>query len=164
MIKQQIQQKTVPNNKNQNEFIKEVRDNKVTYLMAVPGIIFLILFCYIPYYYLVVAFKDFNLRDGVLGSPWVGLDNFKFFFSAGGKGYETTRNTLLLNTYFIIFNLLAQVGLAIFVSEIKNKHFKSITQSFYFFPYFLSWVVIGEIIYNLFSSDYGAINNILSSL
>ena len=54
--------------------------------------------------------------------------------------------------------------MAIFVNEIKNKYFKSITQSFYFFPYFLSWVVIGEIIYNLFSSDYGAINNILSNV
>ena len=147
-----------------NGFIKEIRTNKLTYSMAVPGIIFLIFFCYIPYYYMVVAFKDFNLRDGVFGSPWVGLENFKFFFSAGGKAFETTRNTLLLNSYFIIFNLIAQVGLAIFVNEIKNKLFKNITQSFYFFPYFLSWVVIGEIIYNLFSSDYGAVNNILSGI
>ena len=136
----------------------------MTYSMAIPGIVFLILFCYIPYYYLVVAFKDFNLRDGVLGSPWVGFENFKFFFSSGGKGYETTRNTLLLNTYIIIASLIAQVGLAIFVNEIKSKYFKNITQSFYFFPYFLSWVVIGEIIYNLFSSDYGAINNMLPFL
>lgn len=145
-------------------FLSEIKNNKITYSMAIPGIIFLILLCYIPYFYLVVAFKDFNLRDGVFASPWVGFDNFKFFFSAGGKAYETTRNTLLLNTYFIIANLIAQVGLAIFVNEIKNKLFKSITQSFYFLPFFLSWVVIGEIIYNLFSSDYGAVNNVLQGL
>lgn len=142
-------------------FLDEIRQNRIIYSMAVPGIIFLIIFCYIPYYYLVVAFQDFNLRDGILKSPWIGFDNFKFFFSAGGYALRTTLNTLILNTAIIVTNLIAQVSLAVFVNEIKNKYFKSITQSLYFFPYFLSWVVIGEIIYNMFSSDYGAINNIL---
>jgi putative aldouronate transport system permease protein len=146
----------------EKSFLEEIKENRVYYLMALPGIAFLILFCYIPYYYLVVAFQDFNLRDGIAGSPWVGLDNFRFFFSAGGYAFRTTFNTLFLNILFITTNLVAQVSLAVFVNEIKNKYFKSITQSFYFFPFFLSWVVIGEIIYNVFSSDYGAMNNILS--
>jgi multiple sugar transport system permease protein/putative aldouronate transport system permease protein len=147
---------------NKKTFFNEVKENKIIYAMAVPGILFLIVFCYIPYYYLVVAFQDFNLRDGILKSPWIGFDNFKFFFSAGGYAARTTFNTLIINTAIIITNLIAQVTLSLFVNEIKNKYFKSITQSLYFFPYFLSWVVIGEIIYNLFSSDYGAINNILT--
>lgn len=147
-------------------FLSEIASNKITYAMAIPGILFLICFCYIPYYYMLVAFKDFNLRDGLLGSPWVGLNNFKFFFSGGiqGKAFQTTVNTLLINTYIIIASLIAQVGLAILVNEIKNKAFKAITQSLYFFPFFLSWVVIGQIIYNLFSSDYGTINGILNTL
>jgi multiple sugar transport system permease protein/putative aldouronate transport system permease protein len=147
---------------NKKTFFNEVKENKIIYAMAVPGILFLIVFCYIPYYYLVVAFQDFNLRDGILKSPWIGFDNFKFFFSAGGYAARITFNTLIINTAIIITNLIAQVTLSLFVNEIKNKYFKSITQSLYFFPYFLSWVVIGEIIYNLFSSDYGAINNILT--
>ena len=80
MAAQQIRRKKI-----QNQFIKEIGRNKTSYSMALPGMIFLILFCYIPYYYLVVAFKDFNLMEGVLGSPWVGLENFKFFFPQGGR-------------------------------------------------------------------------------
>ena len=159
-----LQGKSKPKWLQKKSFLGEIIENRIFYGMALPGVIFLILFCYIPYYYLLVAFKDFNLRAGVWASPWVGIDNFRFFFSSAGDAWRVTSNTLLLNVYFILSGLIAQVGLAIFVNEIKNKVFKNVTQTMYFFPYFLSWVVIGEIVYNMFSSDYGSVNHVLTTL
>jgi putative aldouronate transport system permease protein len=159
----QMELKIIRPMKRRDYIIKELMDNKLIYLMALPGIIVLFLFCYIPFSYIIVAFKSFNILDGVFGSPWVGLDNFRFFFSSG-KALQITFNTVYLNLLFIAVDLVIQVSIAVLVNEIRNKYFKSISQSFFFFPYFLSWVVIGEIIYNLFSSDLGAINNFLTTI
>ena len=145
-------------------FAKEMRVNRLMYLMSLPGIIYLVLFCYLPMVFIVVAFKEFNVRDGLLGSPWVGLKNFEFFFSGASKVWQTTFNTLLLNLMFIFTDLIIQIGIALLFNEIRNKRFKKVAQSTMFFPYFLSWVVIGAIIYNLFSNDFGAINGILRSM
>lgn len=146
-----------------NTVLREFADNRVYYAMAIPGLICLFLFCYIPYYYLMAAFKDFNLVEGLSKSPWVGLKNFIYFFTAG-DAINITANTLILNAYFIVAGLISSVTLAILVNEIPSKRFRKVTQTMYFFPYFLSWVVIGEIIYNIFSSDYGVLNNMLVSL
>lgn len=154
---------TVRPKKKRNFIIKELSDNKLVYLMALPGILVLFLFCYLPFSYIVIAFKSFNIQDGVFGSPWVGFDNFKFFFTSG-KAMQVTFNTVYLNLLFIFVDLIVQVSIAIFINEIRNKYFKTISQSIMFFPYFLSWVVIGEIIYSLFSSDRGAINGMLSTI
>jgi putative aldouronate transport system permease protein len=151
-------------NKKSRTFLQEIVENRLVYFMALPGLIILFLFCYLPFMYIVVAFKDFNIVDGIFNSPWVGLDNFKFFFSTGRKAFQITFNTVYLNSLFIGANLILQVGFAVLINELKNKFFKRITQSIFFFPYFLSWVVIGEIIYGLFSSDVGAVNSILNSI
>lgn len=150
--------------KKQDSFRKEIRNNRLMYLMSLPGILYLILFCYLPMVFIVIAFKEFNVRDGLFGSPWVGFKNFEFFFSGASKVWQTTYNTVVLNVLFIVTDLIFQMGIAILFNEIHNKYFKKVTQSIYFFPYFLSWVVIGAIIYNLFASDYGAINGMLKTL
>ena len=149
--------------KRKQSVLKEILKNRSYYIMALPGILALICFAYIPYYYMQVAFKDFNFVDGLAKSPWVGFKNFKYFFESG-DALKVTGNTLILNTYFMVAGLISSVALAIFVNEIPGKKFRKITQTMYFFPYFLSWVIIGEIIYNIFSSDFGVMNNILSSL
>lgn len=146
-----------------NSILRELTDNRVYYAMAMPGLICLVCFCYIPYYFLQAAFKDFNLVEGLAKSPWVGLKNFVYFFTAG-DAFNITANTLILNLYFLVAGTISAVALAILVNEIPSKRFRKITQTMYFFPYFLSWVVIGEIIYNIFSSDYGVLNNVLVSL
>jgi len=150
--------------KKKNFIIKELNDNKLLYLMALPGIIAIFVFNYIPFSYIVIAFKNYNFQDGIFGSPWVGFDNFRFFFGAGGKALQVTFNTVYLNLLFILFDLITQVGMAILINEVKNKYFKSISQSILFFPYFLSWVIVGEIVYSLFASDIGVINGILTSI
>lgn len=132
--------------------------------MSIPGIIYLFLFCYLPMMYIIIAFKDYNVQDGIFGSPWVGFRNFEFFFSMGSKAWQSTYNTFVLNILFIVFDLIFQISVAILINEVKNKYFKNVTQSIFFFPYFLSWVVIGAIVYNLLSGEYGAINGVLGLL
>lgn len=144
-------------------FWKEITKNRTLYLMTLPAIIALFLFCYLPFAGITIAFQDYNNQDGIFGSPFVGFENFKFFFTTK-RAWEVTANTLILNTFFIITSLIFQIGFAILINEIGNKYFKKITQSLMFFPYFLSWVVIGSILYSLFSSHTGLINNVLKQL
>ncbi len=146
------------------EFIREMKRNKGLYLMCVPALIVLIMFCYIPFAGTWMAFTDFNVVDGIFGSPFVGLDNFKYFFSKSSMGWRVTYNTLFINFFGIILGLIIPVGIAVFFNEIRSKVFKKLTQSFMFFPYFLSWVVVGAIIYGFFSSDVGVINHFLRSI
>ena len=147
-----------------NKFLYEIAKNKVLYLMSAPGVIFLLLFCYVPMGFIIIVFKQYNVHDGIFGSPWIGLKNFQFFFSSASKVWQTTYNTIIINASFIISDLIFQISIAILLNEIRNKYFKKLSQTLLFFPFFLSWVVIGSIIYNMFSNDYGAINSTLKSL
>ena len=133
------------------------------YLMALPGIIVMLLFNYIPMTGLVVVFKNYNARDGIYGSPWVGLQNFKFFFKTPASAIRATANTIILNFMFIVAGTVMAIMLALFLNEVKNRVFKKTSQSIVFLPYFLSWVVIGSILYALLS-DKGSINTMLQSL
>lgn len=141
-------------------FIEEMQHNGLLYLMCVPGILLLLFLSYIPFGGIWMAFTDFNVVDGIFGSPYVGLNNFKFFFG-GDMAATVIYNTLFINTWGIILGLVIPISLAILLNEIKGKVFKKVTQSMMFFPYFLSWVVVGAIIYGLFASDIGTINGII---
>jgi len=141
-------------------FLYKVKKNKTLLLMLLPAVLFFFIFSYIPIAGIVVAFKSYNFRGGIFGSPWVGLDNFKFFFMSG-QAFIVTRNTVLYNLAFIVVNTVLQITMAIFLSEIKNKYFKKITQSLMFLPYFISWVIVGVISYNIFNFEHGTFNSIL---
>ncbi len=144
-------------------FLKKLYKNKTLLLMILPAVIFFLIFCYVPMIGVIIAFKNFDYSAGVLGSPWVGLDNFKFLFFTG-KIFEVTRNTVLYNLAFIIINNILEICLAIMLAELTGKRFKKITQSLTFLPYFLSWVVVGAIVYNMFNYESGLMNGILKSL
>lgn len=146
------------------EFLREIKRNKGLYLMCMPALIVLVMFCYIPFAGTWMAFTDFNVMDGIFGSKFVGLNNFKYFFSEGSMGWKVTYNTLFINFFGIILGLIVPISISIFFNEIRSELFKKLTQSFMFFPYFLSWVVVGTIIYGFFSTDVGVINNMLRSL
>lgn len=140
-------------------FLYKVKKNKTLLLMLLPAVLFFLLFNYIPIAGIVVAFKCYNFKGGIFGSPWVGFDNFKFFFMSG-QAFIVTRNTVLYNLAFIIVNTVLQITMAIFLSEIKNKYFKKITQSLMFLPYFVSWVIVGVISYNIFNFEHGTLNSL----
>lgn len=113
-------------------------------VLAVPGIIWLIIFCYLPMGGLIIAFKDFNYRDGILGSPWVGLQNFQYLFQSM-DAYRIIRNTFLYNLMFIIVGTIVAVLVALLLDSLRSKMHLKIFQTCYFLPYFLSWVVVGFI-------------------
>lgn len=110
-------------------------------LLAIPAVIFFAVFSYAPLAGLVVAFKDFNVRDGVLGSPWNGLDNFRFFFESGNAA-RIIGNTIFLNVLFIVATMATAVILAIAINEIRHRTLRRFLQSSVFLPYFISPIVI----------------------
>lgn len=132
-------------------------------VMILPVLIHFILFSYIPMGGIVIAFKKYNFKDGIWGSPWNGLKNFKFFFSSG-EAWRVTRNTFLYNIAFMVCSTFVNVVVAIALSEIKNKYFKKISQSVMLLPHFISWVVVSAITYALIGMQTGVINNIIANL
>lgn len=144
-------------------FGNEIKRNKVLLIMLIPALIYFIVFSYVPMVGTILAFKNYNFRDGIFGSPWVGFDNFKYFFLSG-QAFIVTRNTILYNTAFIIVNTVLQMGMAILISEVAKKWFKKIAQTAMFLPYFISWVVVGVIAYNLLNVESGTINAFLAKI
>ena len=116
---------------------KRIVKNRTLLLMLLPAIAFVVLFSYLPMAGIVLAFKNYRYADGILRSPWVGIDNFKFLF-VSSKIWSLTRNTLLYNIAFIFFGMIFEVGFAIILSELSNKIFKKFAQGFMFLPYFIS--------------------------
>lgn len=146
-------------------FKKEMKRNWQLYVMCIPGLLWMILFNFIPMPGLWMAFTKYNVRDGIFGSKFVGLDNFDYFFTApSGQGMRSVYNTLYLNAWGLVLGLIIPVAIAILFNEIQGKMFKKLTQSFMFFPYFLSWVVVGALIYGLFATDNGLVNHALRML
>ena len=129
-------------------------------LMLLPAVIYTLIFAYYPMTGIVMAFKKYNYRGGIWGSPWNGLENFRFFFLSGQAGI-VIRNTVLYNLMFILVGTVVQIAVAVFLTEIHNKHFRKISQSMMFLPYFISWVIVGVMAFNIFSSDYGFLNRII---
>ncbi len=137
--------------------------NRVLFLMLLPAVVYFIIFAYIPMTGMVLAFKNYNYIDGIYKSPWNGLKNFKFLFN-GGKIFQVAINTFAYNIVFIAVNQTFQVVTAILLTEIGSKRFRKLSQSAIFLPYFISWVIVGGFIYNLFNYEYGSVNNFLQAL
>lgn len=132
---------------------RELRHHGVLYLMCVPALALLVMFCYIPMGGTWMAFTRFNPVDGIFGSPYVGLDNFRYFFQ-NPQVWRVIGNTLVINLFGLLLGTSVPITIAICMNEVKNKPFKRISQSAMFFPYFLSWVVIGAIMYSFFTSNF----------
>ena len=107
---------------------------------------------------LVLAFKKYNVRDGIFGSPWIGLQNFEFLF-ATKDAWIITRNTILYNLAFIIAGTVSAIGLAVFLNDIVSKKRKKVYQTLVLLPYMISMVVVAYLANAFLSSDTGFINN-----
>lgn len=150
-----------------SKFFSNLWRYKALIIMAIPGMIWMIFFFYIPVFANVVAFKDFHISpDGFLTSlresAWVGFDNFKFLFSSN-EAYLITKNTVLYNLAFISLNLIISVFFAIVMSELRNKRLVKVYQTMSLLPYFLSWVIIGYFVYAFLSPDKGIFNQWIQS-
>ncbi|GIP28320.1 sugar ABC transporter permease [Paenibacillus sp. J23TS9] len=144
-------------------FFNELVKNKVLFLMILPALLFFIVFSYIPMVGIYYAFTNFSFDGGLFGSPFVGLQNFKFLFESGAL-YNLTKNTVLYNLAFIFVGNILQLVCAVFLSEMAGKYFKKATQSIMFLPFFISFVLIGAFVYNLFNFETGAVNTLLREL
>jgi putative aldouronate transport system permease protein len=131
--------------------------------MLIPGVLYTLLFAYIPMCGIILAFKKYTYAGGIFGSQWIGLKNFEFFFKSG-RAFLVTRNTVLYNLLFIAFNMVLQMSVAILLTEIKGSKFKKISQSLMFLPYFISWVVVSVIAFNILSYDFGFMNSLLAKM
>lgn len=144
-------------------FFQKVKRYKTLMLMCTPAILFFLAFSYAPMPGIWVAFVKYNYRDGIFGSKFVGLNNFKFLWDSG-KLLDLTKNTILYNLAFIILGNLLAVFMAILLNELRCKWFKKVSQTMMFLPYFISQVLVGILVYNLLNYDYGYVNGLLTSL
>ena len=142
---------------------KVFRKHWLLLLMLLPAVAYVLLFCYVPMSGLVLAFEKYQYRGGIYHSPWIGLQNFKAIL-IDGKLPGVTRNTILYNIAFIFLGVVFEMGSAILINELRNKYFKKVAQSFMFLPYFISWVVAGAIMYNIFNYERGIWNSIATTL
>ena len=118
--------------------------------------------CYLPTLGVYYAFTSFNFRDGLWASPFVGWKNFEFL--AGADLFKLTRNTILYNIVFILLGNILQIFFAILVSQVTVKWFKKTSQTLMFMPYFVSFVILKVLVYNIFEYEYGLVNNIITSM
>ena len=144
-------------------FVYEIRKNRYLYLLALPGLLFLLLFAYMPMLGHLLAFQRYRLADGLFGSEWIGFQNFEFFFQ-GNDWLRVTWNTVFLNGLFLVFGLGTAVVLAILLNEVTGKWFKKTAQSIVFLPYFISWLVVSMMVQTMFSSTEGMMNQALTAL
>ena len=126
-------------------------------VMTIPGILFLLVFNYLPLPGLILAFKNYRYDLGILGSHWIGFKNFEFFFKSTFASM-VTRNTLGYNLVFITSTLIGSLMVALLLNEVKSRKGIKFYQTVFFFPYFLAWPVIAFMTFALFNMDLGLLN------
>ena len=133
------------------------------YLFLIIPVLQVVIFNYLPMYGIVIAFKDFKLKRGILGSDWVGLKHFERIFSEK-QFYRVLGNTLRLSILGTVVTFPATIIFALMMNEVRHQKFKRVTQTITYLPHFLSWVVVGNFVYQLFSPSYGVVNSVLVKL
>jgi putative aldouronate transport system permease protein len=132
--------------------LKAFKRHKYHFLLLLPGLIYFIVFQYWPMIGITIAFKDFRLLEGIMGSPWAGLNWFRILFESPDF-YVAFRNTLIISCYKLLVNFPAPIVLALLLNEVRHAAFKRIVQTVVYFPHFLSWVILGGILFSLFSAN-----------
>jgi len=132
---------------------------KYIYLMLLPLFIWFAVFCYRPMYGIIMAFKDYKARLGILGSPWYGLKHFERIFTTP-DAMRAIWNTVTISIGRLLFEFPMGILLALMITEMPGRRIKRVYQTVYTFPHFLSWIIVASIIMNFLSSN-GAINQVL---
>jgi putative aldouronate transport system permease protein len=137
-----------------------VRRDKFLYLFLFPGLVYFMLFQYLPMLGLVISFQDYSLFRGISGSEWVGLKHYKTLLQYP-EFWQILRNTLIISLYRIVFFFPVPIILSIMLNEIRLQLFKRSVQTIVYLPHFLSWVVVAGISYAFLSTQGGVINSML---
>lgn len=133
------------------------------YALLVPGLLYFLVFKYVPLWGLVISFQDYNPFGGVLDSEWVGFKHFKALFTYPDF-WEILRNTLLISFYNLIFFFPAPIILALLLNEIRKQYFKRFVQTVIYLPHFLSWVVVVGMTVLILGTQDGLVNQLLVKL
>ena len=143
-------------------FIVEFKRNWALFLFLIPVTVYLLINNYLPMAGIYFAFTQFNFRDGLFASPFIGFKNFEFLLLA--DLWRLTRNTVLYNIVFIGIGNILQVFFAILISRAANKYYKKISQTLIFMPYFVSFVILSVMVYNILNYEVGVINSAIVSV
>ncbi|MCE4048627.1 sugar ABC transporter permease [Bacillus sp. Au-Bac7] len=140
-----------------------IKTNKLLYLMIFPGVLYFLIFKYLPMAGLIIAFQDYQPYLGILESPWVGLKHFIRLFTEP-TFFMLLNNTLILFALNIVIFFPLPIILSLMLNEVKNKYFKSGIQTLIYIPHFMSWVIIVSITYVFLNVDGGVINELLATM
>lgn len=140
------------------------RKHKMLYVFMLPGLLYYVIFKYVPMYGVIIAFQDYSMGRGIWDSPFVGLKHFAAFFLETPDAWKLVRNTVLLNAYDLLFHFPAPIVLALLFHELKSGVFRRIVQTISYMPHFLSTVVIAGILVIFLSPSTGIVNVLLKSV
>lgn len=141
---------------------QEIWKNRWFYLFLLPAVVIMFLFCYKPMYGIIIAFKDYKPRRGIMGSEWVGWANFKRMFNYANFG-QLMYNTLFISLLKLVVGMFCTLALALLFNELRNLRFKRVVQSVSYLPHFISWVILGGLIRELFSPTRGVVNEVIKA-
>ncbi|MFC4386347.1 ABC transporter permease [Gracilibacillus marinus] len=148
---------------NRSETWKKVKKNKLIYLMILPGILYFIVYKYLPMYGLIISFQDYKPYKGIMGSEWVGLEHFARLFSSS-EFWMIFKNTLILFGLQVFIFFPIPIILSLMLNEVRHSFFKRSVQTLVYIPHFMSWVVIVSISYVMLTLDGGIVNSIIDAL
>ncbi|GIN70612.1 sugar ABC transporter permease [Bacillus sp. J14TS2] len=144
----------------QNRYIKSIKKNWDLYLLALPVILYFLIFKYFPMYGVQIAFKDFIASSGITGSPWIGFEHFKRFFDSY-YFWRLIKNTLLIGLYQLVVGFPIPIILALLINEVRQKHSRKFVQTVTYAPHFLSTVVLVGMLVLFLSPDKGIVNHFI---
>jgi ABC-type polysaccharide transport system, permease component len=162
MQQQMIESKHIFRNGTKSNKFRVFRDNLELSVLALPAVLYFFIWSYLPMAGLVIAFKDYRYDKGIFGSDWIGLANFKFFFTSQDL-WRITRNTVCYASVFIIIEIISAAAIALLMFELKRK-FVNIYQTIIILPRFMSWVIVGYISYAFLNPVQGFFNQILLNI
>lgn len=165
LVKEKVENSSkVVNKKGNSRKKSKFKSNLGLLILTIPGLVWFLVFAYLPMFGVLVAFKDWRIHGGffesLFQSEWVWFDNFKFLFQST-DAWLITKNTVMYNAVFIVMGVILPVTLAILLKEVFNKKLSKFYQTSMFLPYFLSWVVVSYCVYSFLSPDKGFLNEIL---
>ena len=143
--------------------MRDLKRTKGKYLMILPGLIFVFVFSYMPMYGIILAFKTYKVKSGIMFSAWCGMENFTRFFSRD-IAWGVIGNTLFIGVTQLLITFPIPIILALLLNELHNKKFKKSVQSVIYLPHFVSWIIMYSLMFSLFSITGGAVNKLLISM
>ena len=140
---------------------KNIRRDWMLLLIILPGVLYFAIFCYGPMYGILMAFKDYNISRGVLGSPWAGLKHFKELVNSVYFG-RLVKNTFILSIEQLLWSFPIPIAFALLLNELKHSGIRRVAQTAAYLPHFVSVVVVVGILKDLLASDSGVLTQLLA--